>query len=803
MQKELIVSSNRLETKAAILEDGQVMELFIERSETKGILGNIYKGRVTRVLPGMQSAFVDIGLERDTFLYVSDFFEETDEYERLYTTPQDQSSPSGEQRSQDRGGDRQDRGPRRRDRNERQRPGGPRPPQNAIELPANEVPEALTAAMETADELPGDSEVRAALEEWFTGNHLDSEGRPSTEAENQAPVETAPTEVQSTFESPLDTGDMAVPASIPEPSPRTDTVARWEAENVSFTPPSMADEIPFKTEENPVPPAAIITEAVSPADASPDADPNLEAKAERETGDPVPSPGRKEPGEQRERRSRSSSYRGRSSRNRRPHSSARTTSAEPSASSESAEPIVPKDMNAEQPVEKESSAEEATLLPPKRESDFESRPHRRPGGNRRRGGNSRHHTRSDKGDFPPRQTISDLLKEGQEIMVQVAKEPIARKGARVTSYVALPGRFLVYMPTVEHVGVSRKIDSEAERQRLRRLMTELRANIPGGFIVRTACEGRTREEIETDIKYLHHVWEEVRAKYEKASAPAHIHREMGLVQKILRDQLSDEFRMIRVDDEEEYERILDFLHRYQPSFINRVKLFTKDADIFDEYGVSNEINRAMESKIWLKSGGYIVINQTEALVAIDVNTGKFVGKGDNLEDTITRTNMDAVKEVVRQIRLRDLGGIIVIDFIDMEERKNRYRVMELLQQEIAQDKAPSKVLEFNEFGLVAITRKRVKQSLEKTFCQPCAYCNGSGMVKSLTTVCYQIHAEIQKIRRHMDNEREISVRVHPDVARALRGTEAKVLEEIELLLGRELSLKQDPTLHVSQFDIIS
>jgi ribonuclease G len=358
------------------------------------------------------------------------------------------------------------------------------------------------------------------------------------------------------------------------------------------------------------------------------------------------------------------------------------------------------------------------------------------------------------------------------------------------------------MPTVEHIGVSRKIESDAERLRLRRLVNELRGSrIPGGFIVRTAGENHPDKEIEADVQYLSNLWEEIRANYEKASAPALVHSELGLVERIIRDHLSEDFKTIRVDDELEYERILDFVNRYQGSLVSRIKLFTKNIDIFDEFGVNAEIRRALEPKIWLKSGGYIVINQTEALVAIDVNTGKFVGKGDSLEETITKTNLEAVKEVVRQVRLRDLGGIIVIDFIDMEERKNRHRVMDALQQEITKDKAPSKVLEFNEFGLVAITRKRVKQSLEKVLCQACPYCGGSGMVKSITTVCYQIHGEIQKMAPNLEGE-DVAIRVHPEVAKALRNGESKVLSEIETLVGHEINIKQDETLHISHFDII-
>jgi Rne/Rng family ribonuclease len=234
-----------------------------------------------------------------------------------------------------------------------------------------------------------------------------------------------------------------------------------------------------------------------------------------------------------------------------------------------------------------------------------------------------------------------------------------------------------------------------------------------------------------------------------------------------------------------------------------VKLYTKDTYIFDEYGITPEIDKLLQPKIWLKSGGYIVINQTEALVSIDINTGKFVGKGNSLEETITRTNLEAVKEIVRQIRLRDLGGIIVIDFIDMDERKNRKRVMEALSEEIAKDKSPSKILEFNEFGLVAITRKRVKQSLERALCQPCPYCTGSGMVKSISTTCHGIYHEIEKMRNHLDSRSELMIRVHPDVARALRETESAVVEEIRHLVRRDVHIKSDPTLHIEHFNIVT
>jgi ribonuclease G len=401
------------------------------------------------------------------------------------------------------------------------------------------------------------------------------------------------------------------------------------------------------------------------------------------------------------------------------------------------------------------------------------------------------------------QSIDDMLREGQEVLVQVAKEPIGKKGARVTSHIALPGRYLVYMPTVEHIGVSRKIGSDAERTRLKDIILKHRDIFPGGVIVRTAAEEHSEEDLVNDLHFLVRLWEDMHARAEEVSAPALIHAEMNLVQRLLRDQFSFEFAAVRVDDEMEYQRVVEFVDKIYPNLVHRVKLYTKENPIFDEYGISPEIDKLLQSKIWLKSGGYIVINQTEALVSIDINTGKFVGRGNSLEETITRTNIEAVKEIVRQIRLRDLGGIIVIDFIDMDERKNRKRVMEALSEEITRDKSPSKILEFNEFGLVAITRKRVKQSLERTLCQPCPYCTGSGMVKSVATTCCSIYHEIEKMRNYMDDRSELMVRVHPDVARALRESESMVMEEIRHLLSRDVIIKADPTLHIEHFNIVT
>jgi Rne/Rng family ribonuclease len=396
--------------------------------------------------------------------------------------------------------------------------------------------------------------------------------------------------------------------------------------------------------------------------------------------------------------------------------------------------------------------------------------------------------------------ISDLLKQGQEILVQIAKEPIAKKGARITSHIALPGRFLVFMPTVNHVGVSRKISSDEERLRLKRILISEKGEATGGFIVRTAADGASEDELRADLRFLINLWSEIKQREESSKAPALIYHDLNLVERVLRDQVSDNFSAIWVDNEMEYERTVRFLNRFQPSLVRRVKLYTKETPLFEHFGIQDEITKALKSKVWLKSGGSIVINQTEALVAIDINTGKYVGKTARLEDTILKTNLDAIPEIVRQIRLRDLGGIIVIDFIDMDERKNRHKVMAALEEALKADRAPSKVLQFNDFGLVAITRKRVKQSLERTLSTPCLICTGTGMVKSPTTVANEIYVEMRKMQRHLDG-RDVMLRVNPEVVKTLKANNARWLNELEEMLGKTIIVKSDATLHPEQFDI--
>jgi ribonuclease G len=370
----------------------------------------------------------------------------------------------------------------------------------------------------------------------------------------------------------------------------------------------------------------------------------------------------------------------------------------------------------------------------------------------------------------------------------------------------MPGRFLVFMPTVDHVGVSRKIDSREERSRLRAIVREFREahGFTGGVIIRTAASGRPKDDIVSDLEAFHKIWTEIRQKMESSRAPAVLYREPSIVGRLLRDLLNDDYQAIRIDNAQEYERVMDLIQHILPALAPKVKLYSKPFPIFEEYGVQQEIDKALRSKVWLKSGGSIVINQTEALVAIDVNTGRFVGKKSSgrLEDTIVKTNLEAVKEIVRQIRLRDLGGIIVLDLIDMEDKKNRQKVYQAVEQELRKDRSPSKALQVSDFGLVIVTRKRVKQSLERVMTEPCPYCSGTGVIKSSSTICYEILTEVKKVGPDLNGHR-VLLRVNPDIARALREEESGVLQDLRQSLGRDVTVKADHQLHHEQFDVMA
>jgi Rne/Rng family ribonuclease len=892
MTRELYVSSTPHETKVGMVEDDLLAEIYLEREHEYTLAGSIYKGRVTRVLPGMQSAFVDIGLERDAFLYVSDFMElpEEDEVEDIptaravQTQPQEptpvEAAPTEEAHrhevqpepqpgnarerepqtgnSRDKSNGEEQRGGRgwrdrrrrrgrrgfsddrfarpnaeqprseRSDRGERHEYGPP-PGYQPIVLPGESISKyrGRTQSPAPQEESPAGSEqsspVRSAFPEdeplfaQAAAASVAGEPRSAPELSNRrVSLGSREADISETARhqeaSPWDAeqqrlhkmnvaavfgGDVAEEEEQEEESHES-TIQREEPESsskpaITATPAGTVEEEEIEEEE--VADEADLASYVE----------DIEEDATFE--------------EMEEETQHAADYQ--------PHELIGSEEAAPvppvpfssesvaTGQGEVAEADEEPDDEAEEEAElEEAQAEAEALLDAEARGETNGRAEvrasaatagytqrtQRPAFDRRgqrgrRGG--RRFRRHEPQNVPQ---ITDLLKEGQEILVQIAKEPIAKKGARITSHIALPGRFLVYMPTVHHTGVSRKISSEEERQRLKRIILSERENGHSGFIVRTAAQGASEDDLRADIRFLKGLWSEIKTRAEMSKAPALIYHDLNVVERVLRDQVTSDFSAVWVDNEQEYERILRFANRFQPGLVKRVKLYTKETPLFDQFGLTDEINKALKSKVWLKSGGYIVINQAEALVAIDVNTGKYVGKTTRLEDTIVKTNVDAIKEIVRQVRLRDLGGIIIIDFIDMDERRNRQKVMQALEEALRADRAPSKVLQFNDFGLVAITRKRVKQSLERTIGSPCPYCQATGFVKSATTVCNEIYLEMRKMARQLEHP-DVMLRVNPEVAKTLKSANGRLLSEMEEMTKKTVIVKSDPALHQEQFDI--
>ncbi|MBC2696335.1 MAG: Rne/Rng family ribonuclease [Desulfobacteraceae bacterium] len=394
--------------------------------------------------------------------------------------------------------------------------------------------------------------------------------------------------------------------------------------------------------------------------------------------------------------------------------------------------------------------------------------------------------------------IEEIITEGQEIMVQVAKSPIGSKGPRVTNYISLPGRFLVIMPTSDHIGISRCIESETERERLKNLVLSLRKK-PYGYIVRTVSEGIYEEKIEKEMFFLNNLWESIQRKYKSAPAPSLLHQELTVSLRSVRDLLTNEAEKLIIDSRSGFESILSFLDTFMPSLKDSVELYEGSETIFDAYNLESEISRALKRKVWLKSGGYIVIEQTEALVAIDVNTGRYVGKH-NFEETILKTNLEAVKEIAYQIRLRDIGGIIIIDFIDVEKKSNQEKIFNAINKALTKDRSKSHILPMSEMGLIQMTRKRTRQTLTRMLCEPCFYCNGDGYLISRQTICCNIYREILRDAHDMVGVK-LMLRVNSKIAALLLGEENHIITSLEQTLGKRIIIYPDPQFHMEEFDI--
>lgn len=398
------------------------------------------------------------------------------------------------------------------------------------------------------------------------------------------------------------------------------------------------------------------------------------------------------------------------------------------------------------------------------------------------------------------QSIESLLKKNQHIMVQVAKDRLGTKGVRLTNFITLPGRYVVLMPTVKHLGVSRKIESEHERDRLKTILQEIRPK-GMGLITRTAGEERKKTDFASDVKYLTKVWEDVKAKMESMKGPCLLHEDLGPILRLVRDSFTNDVDRLLVDDGTECDRVLKFLDTFAPNLKRKIKRYSGDEPIFDKHKIESEIEKALRRKVYLKSGGTICIDQTEALVAIDVNTGKFTGKT-RLEETAFRTNLEAAEEIARQVRLRDLGGIIVCDFIDMEYEKNRRELLKKLREALRQDRAKTTVSEVSELGMIEMTRKRVKHNLIKALSQPCPYCEGSGMVRSVTTVTFDTLRRLQSLFCR-SKEKSVILQVHPDVARRMRGENKNLLDDIGKEFEREISVESVSDFHIHDIKVLS
>jgi ribonuclease G len=394
--------------------------------------------------------------------------------------------------------------------------------------------------------------------------------------------------------------------------------------------------------------------------------------------------------------------------------------------------------------------------------------------------------------------IEELLKSGQELLVQAVKDPLPNKGTRVTMHITLPGRLLVLLPTVSKVGVSRRIDDEAERQRLEELLTQ-QLPTAGGVIVRTAGANRDAADFTRELERLWAEWDGLIEKSRSLSPPALVHEEKDLAIRVVRDLVESHFEAIWVSGAETADRIVGFLSSWEPELVEKVRLFDEPVGLFERFGVEDEIAAALRHKVWLKSGGHIAIHPTEALVAIDVNTGRYVGEQD-LEATVLQTNLEAAREVARQIRLRDLSGILVVDFIDMEVPENRTAVLSAFERELGRDRAKSQVLEISEFGLVQITRKRGRQNLERLMTQGCPYCHSRGRIKSLSEICLDLRRALLRGRSEFEGM-PLVVRVHPEVGQALEGAERGIMEEIQETLNTEIEVELEARLHHEVFEI--
>jgi ribonuclease G len=723
----LVINAAGAETRVALVESGTIHEFYLERKREKGIVGNIYKGRVVRVLPGMQAAFVDIGLEKAAFLYVGDVYGDPDFSEEFELTEGEHSAVVPDVPTE----------------------------QEAEEQEAQHRDSASDAAAPAASSVEGGEEAAAR-----------AAGSPEPGTPEAAPADPPASRAEPEVALAGDPAAVAQgEAQALTPIPLTHAVGM---EAVPAAPPLLVPAMPEGTPAAATDPVPEHGEAAAPAahaggaplEATPMAPEQGPLDAEAPVADAAPAAGQ--------------------------------IAAKPAESAREAR----EGREARQERERRGGREERGRDGERKARDGrEGRDGRERGGDHRRNGHAAHGREERKKES---KNIQDLLKEGQEVIVQVAKDPIGTKGARITSHISLPGRHLVFMPTVDHIGISRRIEKDGERRRLRDIVDRMRPE-GTGFIVRTVAENVEAPKLEADIRFLIQVWNEIIRTKDKVGAPALLHPDLDLILRATRDLFTAEVGKLVIDDRDEYDRILRFVREQAPHLESSIEFYQGDEPIFDAYGIEQELKRASQRKVWLKSGGYIIIDQAEALTAVDVNSGRYVGKK-NLEETITKINIEAAKEIVYQLRLRNIGGIIIIDFIDMDKPQNRDKVFKALQDALGRDKAKTNVLKISELGLVEMTRKRVRESVTRMMAEPCGYCEGKGHVRSKVTVAYEIFREIRRDAPSFQ-EPVLVVNCHPEVARILQGEDRDELRYLMDRFNKTIQVKPQTGYHQEQFDI--
>lgn len=714
MSKQILVNASPFETRVANLENGEIKQLHIEREEDKNVVGNIYKGVVKRVLPGMQAAFLELGLERTAFLYVDDIIEEPlgTDVEFFEEEEGDQTSEfSEEELDGEPAGSPTEASTAAPATAPTEEAGGMEPfiiPSLKDNLTAEEAEEELEIPSEVEEEgEEGDLEDEEVLEaegEEAQGSEAPVSATPATPSSPETAPAAVGVEGNRAFEEGIG-GPILGPGLGGDPRPR---------------PPQYRDRGPDYREGNR------------------DRDQNRD----RDRGGPrYESRGREGSGGGRSRNDRNDRDRNRGGRYGRDNRGGR-------------------------------------------------------GGRGRmpRGGRRGQSSRRARGSA----RIEDLLTEGQELLVQVAKAPIGTKGARLTTHISLPGRNLVLMPTVKHVGISRKIESDRERRRLRDLFMRRIRPRDVGFIIRTVADGKSYRDIKADADYLMGTWQRIKRDAQKKRAPALIHEDLSLAMRSVRDLFTDDIDSFIIDNQEEFENVSDFITQFMPRLKPRMKLFKGPSQLFEHYGIEAEISRALGKKVWLKSGGYLLIDQSEALTSIDVNTGRYVGSK-SLEETILKTNLEAVREIAYQLRIRNVGGIIIIDLIDMESHDNRDKVYGALQDALTDDKSKTNILKISELGLVEMTRKRTHEDLVRYLTEACPTCDGRGYTKSKRTVCFEIFREIEK--EALNANKNIVVFAHPTVVDVMMKSENKHVRYLEEKFSKGIAIKPDPLFHCEQYEV--